>query len=449
MDLNRVSVEPLARNIHTAFLLQYVIVVITAFFGMYFCVKKLTGSSVASLIAATLFSFLPVHSVYGNIVMGTPLLIYSVLKVRESSKKAHIIGSIGIVYYGLSTSLVLSGWFALVLILLAFAVMTCINKKIDRGILISFGILLIIYSVCNVDLLFEVFASNRFVSHRVEYALATDGFPFIESFVGILTQGNYVFEAESKHLLIIIPVAVALLLLIFVKRTRKNDEYNYVKLYITLILTVIGLAFLYALFGTGFVIGIKQKLPGMLSSFNISRVYYFLPGAMYILLGVSCAIICRSLPDKFSIFAYMLAIVFSAPSLLYIVKDHDGIFYQNINQINNGQSVTGYITMKNLYSEGLMTSIEKTIGKDMSSYRVVNIGISPVVALMHGFYTIDGYSNNYSLEYKHQFREVIAGELERNDNARAYFDLWGNRCYAFYHEWECAYMLGKNFPVRY
>lgn len=43
---------------------------------------------------------------------------------------------------------------------------------------------------------------------------------------------------------------------------------------------------------------------------------------------------------------------------------------------------------------------------------------------MHGFYTVDGYSNNYPLEYKHRFREVIAAELEKNEEVRVYFDLW-------------------------
>ena len=60
-----------------------------------------------------------------------------------------------------------------------------------------------------------------------------------------------------------------------------------------------------------------------------------------------------------------------------------------------------------------------------------SLGISPAPALMHGFYTVDGYSNNYPLEYKHRFREVIAPEIEKNEEVRVYFDTWGNRCYLF------------------
>ena len=55
-----------------------------------------------------------------------------------------------------------------------------------------------------------------------------------------------------------------------------------------------------------------------------------------------------------------------------------------------------------------MQEIDDAIGRDKSTYRVAHLGISPAPALMHGFYTVDGYSNNYPLEYKHRFREVIA-----------------------------------------
>ena len=143
----------------------------------------------------------------------------------------------------------------------------------------------------------------------------------------------------------------------------------------------------------------------------------------------------------------IIAFVSFLPTLFYVAKNEDGIFYQNINQINNGGSITGYITWESLYSEDLMTTIENDIGKDMTTYRVASIGICPVVTLMHGFYTIDGYSNNYSLDYKHTFGEIISGELEQNSYIYSYFYDWGNRCYLFYHEWGNGFLLGKNYNL--
>ena len=78
-----------------------------------------------------------------------------------------------------------------------------------------------------------------------------------------------------------------------------------------------------------------------------------------------------------------------------------------------------------------MQDLEEAIGKDMTTYRIAHLGMNPTPALMHGFYTVDGYSNNYPLEYKHKFRKVMEKELEKNEAVRLYFDIWGSRCYLF------------------
>ena len=62
---------------------------------------------------------------------------------------------------------------------------------------------------------------------------------------------------------------------------------------------------------------------------------------------------------------------------------------------------------------------------------------------------MDGYSNNYPLEYKHRFRKAIARELEKNEQTRLYFDEWGNRCYLFNGTTGNAWMLGKNTRIVY
>lgn len=126
----------------------------------------------------------------------------------------------------------------------------------------------------------------------------------------------------------------------------------------------------------------------------------------------------------------LAVICFCLLPTLQLLKVNSGM-YLNVNQINNGSDVTGYISWESWFAEDLMQEIDDAIGRDKSTYRVAHLGISPAPSLMHGFYTVDGYSNNYPLEYKHRFREVIAAELEKNEEVRVYFDLWGNRCYLF------------------
>ena len=96
-----------------------------------------------------------------------------------------------------------------------------------------------------------------------------------------------------------------------------------------------------------------------------------------------------------------------------------------------------------------MQELDTAIGRDKSTYRVGHLGMNPAPAINHGFYTIDGYSSNYSVEYKHRFRKVIAKELDKSPATEVYFDLWGNRCYLFNSATGNAWMLGKKDHIVY
>ena len=63
--------------------------------------------------------------------------------------------------------------------------------------------------------------------------------------------------------------------------------------------------------------------------------------------------------------------------------------------------------------------------------------------LYHGFYCLDGYSNNYDLAYKHRFREIIAPELDKSEYLTEQFDGWGNRCYLYSAECPGYYTVQK------
>ena len=106
------------------------------------------------------------------------------------------------------------------------------------------------------------------------------------------------------------------------------------------------------------------------------------------------------------------------------------------------------LSFRDYYALGVMEQVEEylfeTTGQSPAEYRVVSLGIDPAAALYQGFYCLDGYSNNYSLEYKHAFRKILEPELERSDYLRAYFDNWGNRCYLFSSECPGYYTIEKN-----
>src|SRR5699024_12816029 len=77
-------------------------------------------------------------------------------------------------------------------------------------------------------------------------------------------------------------------------------------------------------------------------------------------------------------------------------------------------------------------------------YRVVSVAIHPTIAQYNGLYTLDTYNNSFPLEYKHEFREIIAPELEKNKTLKSYFDTWGGRVYMYVAELGKYYIFTKD-----
>ena len=107
----------------------------------------------------------------------------------------------------------------------------------------------------------------------------------------------------------------------------------------------------------------------------------------------------------------------------------------------------GAMSFRDYYAVGVLEQVQQYIrdnlGEEPENYRVVSLGIDPAAALYHGFYCLDGYSNNYDLAYKHRFREIIAPELDKSEYLTEQFDGWGNRCYLYSAECPGYYTVQK------
>ncbi len=68
--------------------------------------------------------------------------------------------------------------------------------------------------------------------------------------------------------------------------------------------------------------------------------------------------------------------------------------------------------------------------------------------MYNGFWTINGLGNNYSLDYKHRFRKIIAKELEKDEWIHNYFDRAGSRCFLYCHELGKQCLCTKHHPIR-
>lgn len=431
----------------TAFVLQYAICFGTAFLGMYFCVREWTGSSLLAVLTGACFCMLPMYPVYGLSQMGIPLVLYAFLCLWKGKNQK--ISLIITLFFGLTSHLVYTGYVVLGIwgcgICLAFS-----QKKKNKWLLGGFLLLLGVYMAVNQNLFMELFlGQGSYISHREEMVNYPMHFPTAvwDMFLG---SGQH---APSLHRYFLVPLAVLLILEGIL--WGKFDGENRKRYLFALggMGALFGIALFYGVCKSVPVTGWKNSMGGFLHYFQIERFYWLYPAGWYLELAYTAGILWRhevesGVSKKKDLLIGRICLLFLYLFVTYKALYHS-YFYMSVNQINNGSGITGYISWESFYSEDLMQKLEDAIGKDMAAYRVAHLGMNTAPALMHGFYTVDGYSNNYPLEYKHRFRKAIAKELEKNEETRLYFDQWGNRCYLFNGATGNAWMLGKSQHIIY
>lgn len=437
-----------------AFLCTYGLLVAGGFLGMYLAARELTGSSILSVAAAGVFCMLPLYPVYGFSQMGIPLILYAFLCLYEQKRLPAAFALV--ILFGLTSHLVYTGYAVLGFWLSALIVMGFCGKR-RKWCGAGFMILLATYVLTNLSLFAEILfgkslsGADCYVSHREE--IVNSAMPFGETVRNVFTgSAQHAFTYHGK---LILPILILLIAGgVFYRRLGTDARRRY-RIALGGMVTLFAIAVFYGVCKCGPVVDWKNSVTGFLHYFQMERFYWIYPAGWYLELVVSFSVwwtaagetgaghsvLCSPLL-KCAVLA--VALLPTADTVL-----HNSYFYMNVNQINNGSGITGYISWESYYAEELMAQIEEAIGREMSDYRVAHLGVSPAPALMHGFYTVDGYSNNYPLEYKHAFRRVIAAELDKNAETAVYFDKWGNRCYLFNARTGNYWMLEKGSGVVY
>lgn len=428
--------------VFTAFVLQAMIVVLSGYFGMYFSVKELTDSSILAVIIAGIYCMLPVQPVYGLSLLGVPLLLYAFLCLYH---RKHLLLSFGLIlFFGLTTHLVLIGYVVLSFWALAIVVLI-VKKSCHCWIYGGFGCLTGIYILVNYRLFYELFLGNGgYVSHREE--LINYASPVWSTIQTVFLEGAQ--HAPSCHRYLLVPIGVLLVLIGLRSKKLSKEVKSLYYMAIGIIGAILLIAVFYGISKSATVVHWKNSVSGFLHYFQMERYYWLYPTLWYLEIALLLAVLWKESIWWFPHIGKLLMIAAIIYPTFQLVKG-ESMVYQNINQINNGTEVTEYVTWESFYAEDLMQQLDEAIGRDKETYRIAHLGISPAPALMHGFYTIDGYSNNYPLEYKHQFRKIIEKELAKNEAVRLYFDEWGSRCYVFSAQSGAFWMLAKGADFQY
>ena len=425
-----------------AFVVQFLIVNACAYFGMYACAREMTGSSILAVVAAGCFASLPIQPIYGLSAWGVPLLLYAFLCLNQ--KKQLWLSYLWILLFGLTTHLVLIGY-----VVLSFWALLLVwqiaRKKLNKWNLGGFVLLTGTYIWVNRSLFLElILGQSDYVSHREE--LVNYAYPFLENTWNLFLNSSQ--HAVSLHKYLILPIMVLLALEGIRYRKLKQQEKQRFLMAAGIFALLVGIAVLFGLCRSVWVAEFKNHMSGFLRYFQPERYYWLYPALWYLDFAVAFSIWWKRKANWQMHLVKRLVLILLVLPTLNLIKPSN-YFYQNVNQYNNGSGVTGYISWESYYAEDLMEELEQAIGRDMTTYRVAHLGISPAPSLLHGFYTVDGYSNNYPLEYKHKFRQVIEKELVKNEATRLYFDQWGSRCYLFNGASGTYWNMSKRENVKY
>ena len=420
-----------------AYLLLQLLGQLTAYTGMFLLAGLLTESSPVSLITALLYAFLPFLPVYGLSQYGMPMLLYCICLLYQRRRRKLCL--LYLAFYAMMSSLVLCGFIWLGF-LTAANIFLWIKGKGKEKTALTGGLFLMlgVYLAENLPLLSQLFFSGGEISHRSEFVLAA--VPFADSLKTFFLQNEQ--HCRDNHIWILALSVFVLFTGIFLRGHLEARTARLLRLLAGDLLLIFLLCGVSAFWNSLAGVLLRNRL-GSLGSFQLERVLWTAPLLWYTALAM-CLRVLPKLRREWKVPACALGFAFLA-----ILSFHN-LKMTFVKPCIQNLLMPGYNTMSysDYYAIGILEQAEEYIrtaeGLEKDEYKVASLGIEPAAALYHGFYCVDGYSNNYSLSYKHAFREVIAPELALNDWIRVYFDTWGNRCYLTSHETGGSCQLQKD-----
>ncbi|WP_092502844.1 DUF6044 family protein [Virgibacillus subterraneus] len=399
----------------TAYTIGQTIMRFVAFYGMYILFRNRIETPLISVGAALCFALLPFWPSGLLTIAGLPLALHVFLTIRDHGWNINKYYWLVLLLLPFFSSFILTFVFFLGLMGVIWLIDWIRLKKSNWAFFTAITSMTVLFLMKNYLLLYSMFLSDGFISHRTENNLGhNDLAETLKLFSHNFVNGHT--HDMAVHTKIIVPV-IGVAFLVAAYRNLKPKILP--SLFIFNSLISLWYAFWY---WEGWRV-LKDQIM-ILNTFNFSRIHFLDPVIWYICFALALWILWKHLR-----FGKVLVVAL-------IVAQCGIVFYLNE---ENKYSKLGTPTFAEFYSENLFDSIESYIGKDQSKYSVVSIAMHPTIAQYNGFYTLDTYNNSFPLEYKHKFRKIIAPELEKNSNLKNYFDTWGGRLYMYVSE------LGENY----
>ena len=432
-----------------AYELNSLFVSVVAYVSMFLCINKLLKRPIIAMVTSILYSSLPFYSVYGLSSMGQPLILYAVLLAKERKVLPYIL----IAFFACFSSPVLVGFAdCAILFFICLVFLFKKNNPMAKAVFLLAVELVLIYAILYYKVILGVL-SPSIVPHRVEFILHPQSWK--SNVKTLLINGHY--HAPSLHRHFLYWAFIGLLVSVALAKDFDENIRKISRIWGVSLFCICLIALFYGFFHSSVGIVLRNHLKG-LSSFQADRIYWLYPVLWYLVFACILFLITQPLHSFSPVTenktrAYQKYAPLIARSILccmLLVPSFQTIYQNSILADNVKAICTGNqdrTTWAQFFGEDLFDNIRDFIGRPQAEYRVVSVGLYPSIPLYNGFYCLDGYSNNYPLDYKHSFRKIIAPELEKNETIRTYYDEWGNRCYVFSSELGQQYFLPKGAVI--
>ncbi|MFZ4058830.1 MAG: DUF6044 family protein [Ferruginibacter sp.] len=396
-----------------AILVHMILIHSLSCFGMYQLANKyLTkGNQIAAIIAAIIFGFrFPVYA-YGLSIALIPFLAMSFIRFykNQTTFKDWLL----IVMYPFASNLQSVGIFVLGAWIMVVFILMIKDKQLHIQMLYPLLVLIPLYYLNNYPTIHNLIFNDYFFSHRHDFKQTTTSIASNQPFELLQQDSIEIYFAWMKRFLY---VMIACCIIHMYRKKFSGLKWVIVLGLILVFLKGIHFVLLHEDFET-----IRQKV-SLLKMFHFEKILFWIYPLRAAFIAVLLTYVFSLFKNKWIAFASLSITCITLFVFTLHWKPLLGLPWQKTGR-----------PFSNFYATDLFDTIKNTIGKPNNAYRVASFGIHPAVAQYNGMYTVDGYLNNYPLQYKQQFRKVIETDLKLIHAQIGYtawdFETVGHRCY--------------------
>lgn len=385
-----------------------------------------------ALIIGLLYGVLPVYPTQGLGFASIPLIIFFIIKVYKDYSFKYLIALSILPIFSDST---LFGLYICGYLFLFFIVDWLITRNIKIHLLWALCSIMFGYIVTEWRLIYYI-VSQRGNTIREDfnqnYISLVDS---VKESINAFIHGQY--HCGDLHTYVVLPICLTYILWLLIKsiKYRKASIVLRNMVFWGLCLIIVN-CIVYGFDNNVVFRNIVGVIP-LLGGYSFARTLWLNPYLWMYMFAIVVSKIRKPMLQK-TILGFAFAIVFIVPSVYNHINMN---IVSDVRYLASGVK-TDTLSYEEFYSSELFDEIKHDI--HYNNEWCVSYGMHPAVIQYNNFHTLDGYNSFYPMEYKKRFREIIAPELDIDENHRTYYDDWGARAYIFSNE--IGYDPDRYFP---